>query len=368
MTSKTKKGGKKRQDQIAKASAEILKHQTGSTDEDSDDDTIVEKAIGVDVGTSKIVIAQKDEGKVSFQSQFNAFMPVEYSKFSEGILQQNEINYYRSEDSLIVYGEGAEVFANMLNKETRRPMRKGLLNPMEENATDIIKAILDDLVTPSMETHTQLCFSIPGVPRDAETDVIYHEAILKRHLVEKGYSVKSISEGLAVVLSELESENFTGMGISAGGGMCNVCLAYLSIPLISFSINKGGDYIDTAVSSVTREVTARVRRIKENELDLKRTPRNDIEDALHIYYDDLIAHLVKALVESVKQTSKIPNFDKPIPVVLSGGSVIPKGFKERFETILDQEKFPLEISEIRLADDPLTATANGALIAAMYED
>ena len=368
MTDKSKKAGKDRKDQIAKASEEILKHQAGSADGETDETKVVEKAIGVDVGTSKIVIAQKGEGKVSFQSQFNAFMPVEYSKFSEGILQQNEISYYRSGDSLIVYGEGAEVFANMLNKETRRPMRNGLLNPMEENATDIIKAILDDLVVPSMGTDTQLCFSIPGVPNDAETDVIYHEAILKRHLTEKGYTVKRISEGLAVVLSELEGENFTGMGISAGGGMCNVCLAYLSIPLISFSINKGGDYIDNAVSSVTSEVTARVRKIKENELDLKRTPKNDIEDALHIYYDDLITHLVKALVESIKQTSKIPNFDRPIPMVLSGGSVKPEGFKERFETILNQEKFPLEISEIRLAGDPLTATANGALIAAMYED
>ncbi|MFW3147052.1 MAG: DUF362 domain-containing protein, partial [Thermoplasmatota archaeon] len=49
-----------------------------------------------------------------------------------------------------------------------------------------------------------------------------------------------------VVFSELEDENFTGLGISAGGGMCNVCLAYLSIPLVTFSITKGGDYLDDA--------------------------------------------------------------------------------------------------------------------------
>ena len=54
----------------------------------------------------------------------------------------------------------------------------------------------------------------------------------------------AINEGLAVVFSELEDENFTGIGISCGGGMCNVALAYLSIPSIMFSIPKGGDFID----------------------------------------------------------------------------------------------------------------------------
>ncbi|MEA1933427.1 MAG: hypothetical protein U9N60_03205 [Thermodesulfobacteriota bacterium] len=35
----------------------------------------------------------------------------------------------------------------------------------------------------------------------------------------------SINEGLATVMSELAHDNFTGIGISMGGGMCNVCLS-----------------------------------------------------------------------------------------------------------------------------------------------
>ncbi len=324
-------------------------------------------AVGVDIGTSKIVFAVNDRGKMRFLSQRNAFIQVDYSKFTEGILKQNQINYYNVGDSLLVYGDGAETFAKMLNMETRRPMKKGLLNPKEAKALDIIKGILDDLTPPVPLAAPQLCFSIPGVPKNAETDIIYHEAILNRHLEEKGYNSKSINEGLAVVFSELEKENFSGFGVSMGGGMCNVCLSFLSVPLISFSINKGGDYIDDAVSSVTSEVNTRVRHIKENELDLSRPPANDIEDALHIYYDDLIKTLVKAMKESIDQTSKIPNMDRPVPIVLSGGTVKPRGFKERFETYLNRANFPIKISEVRISKDPLTATARGSLMAAMYE-
>ena len=34
------------------------------------------------------------------------------------------------------------------------------------------------------------------------------------------------------------------------GGLCNVCLAYLSVPVFSFSIPKGGDFIDSSVAEV----------------------------------------------------------------------------------------------------------------------
>ena len=45
----------------------------------------------------------------------------------------------------------------------------------------------------------------------------------------------------------------------------------------------------------------------------------------------------------------------------------PKGFRELFERTLRARPFPIEVAEVRMATDPLTATARGALIAAMYE-
>ncbi len=365
MTRRGETPDQNREEQIKDATEKILQNQQ-KEEIKNQTKKAVGRSIGVDVGTSKIVLAERPNGKALFTSQTNAFIPMDYSKFSEDILNQNEVEYFKAGNSLVIYGNGAETFANMLNQPTHRPMSQGLLNPQEENAIDIIQAILENMVPAAESADSQLCFSIPGVSDQKGTDIIYHEAVLKRQLVNKGYQVKSINEGLAVVLSELGDENFTGMGISIGGGMCNVCLAYLSVPLVSFSIDKGGDYIDEAVSSVTREVTTRVRKVKETGFDLTKKPQNEIEDALHIYYEELISTLVKALRANLAQTSKTPNVDQPIPIVLGGGSVLPAGFKERFEKVLSEEPLPLKISEVRLAKDPLNATANGALIAASY--
>jgi len=48
-------------------------------------------------------------------------------------------------------------------------------------------------------------------------------------------------------------------------------------------------------------------------------------------------------------------------------TAMPKGFRDRFEKILRESDFPIELSEIRLAAEPLTTTAKGALVAALCD-
>ena len=112
-----------------------------------------------------------------------------------------------------------------------------------------------------------------GELRDGgSSDLVYHEAMLKKTIDSMGYNSRSVNEGLAVVFAEMEAENFTGIGISCGGGMCNVALGFMSMPVITFSITKAGDYIDSSVASVTGETANSVRTIKESGLDLSRSP------------------------------------------------------------------------------------------------
>ncbi len=55
----------------------------------------------------------------------------------------------------------------------------------------------------------------------AEDNLTYHEATVKQVLQKLGYQdVRSVNEGLAVIYSELEDTNYTGFGISCGGGLC----------------------------------------------------------------------------------------------------------------------------------------------------
>jgi hypothetical protein len=327
--------------------------------------SVTKKAYGLDVGTSRIVSIRQDgpDGAAS-ADQLNAFVSVSETKFLKDLLVKNRMAHTRIRDEIAVLGYDAQHFANIFNSEVRRPMKKGLITPEEIYAIPVMKEIIN-LVLPRPEEVAQpLCFSVPAPEVGFEADLVFHEGMLKKHLVGLGYKAKSITEGMAVVLSELANDNFTGIGISMGAGMCNVCFSFLSVPVIVFSISRGGDDIDTSVARMMHETGNRVRIIKEESLDFTKTPKSNLENALIIYYEDLIMTLLNNLVGVLSRAENLPRLNQAIPIVLAGGTCLPNGFKVKFEQLLKEAKMPIAISSVRLARDPLRTTAMGALVSA----
>lgn len=321
--------------------------------------------LGLDAGTSRIVLAKKNGADYSFDSQLNAFVRIPYSKITEGVLKKENVPYTVQGNELVVHGNESERFADLLGRETRRPMRAGVLNPGEPESEAQLGEIFKSLLagTPA----SKIYFSVPAAPLGSSENTTYHEATIKQILTGLGHDVQSINEGLAVIYGELESSNYTGIGISCGGGLCNVCLAYLSVPVLSFSIAKAGDYIDGSAANATGELATRVRIAKESGFHFNGHFTDKVQQVLSVYYDDMIQALVAGLVEAFNNTKTIPRLGRPIPLVLSGGTVMPKGFRDRFAKALEAANFPLAVSEVRVADQPLYSTARGALFAAMSE-
>ena len=66
--------------------------------------------------------------------------------------------------------------------------------------------------------------------------------------------------------------------------------------------------------------------------------------------------------------SQLPKIDRPMPIVLAGGTAKPAGFQQKFEQMLRAGgDFPIRISDVRMAKNPLAATAHGCYIAALSE-
>ena len=331
-----------------------------------EDRSVSRKAYGLDIGTSRIVSIKRGDDPAGVESvnQLNAFIAVSETKFLKDMLVKNRMTHTKIRDEIAVLGYDAQQFANTFNSEIRRPMKKGLITPDETYAIPVMKEIISLVLPKPKEVAQPLCFSVPAPEVGFEADLVFHEGVLKKYLVGLGYKVKSITEGLAVVLSELANDNFTGIGISMGAGLCNVCFSFLSLPVIVFSIKRGGDDIDTSVARVMHETVNRVRIIKEESLDFTRTPKSNLENALIIYYDDLILTLLNTLTTILSRAEKLPRLNQSIPIVIAGGTCLPNGFKVKFEQLLKEVRMPIAISSVRLANDPLRTTAMGALISA----
>jgi len=321
--------------------------------------------LGIDIGTANIVVAQKTGKREITRVQLNAFYTLAYSRMAEIALLNEGGMFVKANGKIHALGYQAENFADIVGDVVKRPVAGGILNAKEEDTTFIIQALLNKLVADAPVKNTKICFSIPGEPIDDAVSIYYHEAIIKKHLEQKGYQAESVNEGLAVVLSELESSSsnqpYTGIGISLGGGMCNVCFAYMAVPVVTYSIRKGGDYIDAMSAEAVGETPGKVRTVKETLLNLSKTPRGKIETGLHIYYEQLFELLAKSLQTQLGSTDRIPLLRKGVPIVLSGGASMPPGAKEKFKLALDAVRLPVAISDIILAKQPLLATARGAL-------
>ena len=323
--------------------------------------------VGLDIGTSRIVVARKPDKEFQYESQLNAFVNIPFSKVTESVLQGEKIPHRVEGSEIVVHGDEAERFADLLKTETRRPMIHGFLNPQESKSLERVVQLVGMLCGKAKKEGQLLYFSVAAPPVGEEDNLTYHEATLRRVLGALGYEAKSITEGLAVVYSELAQSNYTGIGVSCGGGLCNVCLAYLSVPVFSFSIPKAGDFIDASSAAVVGGLATSIRIIKEDSFSFNGTAADRIHQVIGVYYDDMIRTVLATLTDQLAQCRNLPRLGRPIPLVLSGGSSLPAGFRDRFEQLLKESGFPIALSEIRMADSPLHTVAKGALIAALIE-
>jgi hypothetical protein len=319
---------------------------------------------GLDLGTSRIVLATLKGEDVNFNPQLNAFVDLPYSKMTEQMLARERILHHVEGSHIYAYGNRSDEFAKFLDGDARRPMHGGLLNPAEPKNVQMIELLLERMCGKASGDE-KLCLSVPSAPIDRGSDLIFHHRSVQAICERLGYRAKTINEGLAVVYSELKDANFTGIGMSFGGGMCNICVAYLGLPVLTLATSRAGDYIDQSSASVTGETPTTVRLYKENGFILDSDAVGSIDRALSVYYLDVIESAVTGLENAMAESKKLPSFPRPIPVVCAGGTTMVRNFLPRLKASFEGADLPIRISDVYLAKDPLNTTARGALVGAL---
>ncbi len=324
-------------------------------------------ARGIDVGTMNIVSAQQDGSETVFVSQRNSFVEIEYSDMAERMLSRSDVLHIRKDDNVYVVGDDALNFANIFNEETRRPMKHGILSSEEKSAIPMIKLILEQVIGEPDRPNERVYFSTPADPIDSDLSTLYHQKTLESFLGDIGYDPEPINEGMAVIYSELADHNFTGLGISFGAGMTNVCLSYYAVPVMTFSVARGGDWIDEQTATATGENVDKVTSIKEEDFRLDfTTDAGGVEGALSIYYDNLLDYVIENIAREVNEEDVEEGLD--VPVVVTGGTSSPPGFEKLFEERIGKADIPFSISDVRKANEPLYSVARGALVASRTEE
>lgn len=323
--------------------------------------------LGLDIGTMNVVSARRTAKGVETRRMRDAFLDLDPG--AKKMLKLGNVNYVERGGELLVLGDAALEMSNVFGREPRRPLSGGLLAAGEMDALEVLALIVKHVVGEPLEKGEACCFSVPAAPVDApDRDIIYHRGVLERIVTECGYNAIPSNEAMAVIFAETAKDGFSGLGFSFGSGMTNCALAINTIEGMSFSVARGGDSIDAGAAKATGSTQARICALKEKGIDLVH-PKSREEEALALYYKNLVEHVLDQVSTRFQQVKGQFALPKAIPIVISGGTSLAGGFKEFFEQVFEKKRkrFPIEISEIRQAKDPLNAVAQGLLLQAMQE-
>lgn len=323
---------------------------------------------GLDVGTNMLVAGELIEGKTKFKMERDAFYRIvpksEVNKNAIRMsLEKRGSNFIIEGDTFIVVGEDALQIAIERNDIAERPMHRGVISPKNKNSLPMLKLLIENLLGPGNSTDDVVIYSVPARPIDGSFDIIYHTEILNMYFGEMGYMAQPINEAFAISLSELLEEALTGITLSFGAGMVNVCVIHQGDPLVEFSLTRSGDFIDQSVGTALDISPSIVQLEKEAGVDLS-NPTNKIMEAVSVYYNSVITYTLRNMAYELENRKKsLPLFKEPVPIIVSGGLVLAKGFIDKIDKVVKTVEFPFEISEIRRATNPMTCVANGALLA-----
>jgi actin-like ATPase involved in cell morphogenesis len=330
----------------------------------------------VDVGTCFLVSAKQDvNNTIQLKSIRDAFIDMDNEAETKSMLGMSKVNFIEAGDKLYIIGDSAVNLANIFKREARRPLSKGIIAPGELEAEKILLVLLENILGRVRVPDETCFFSVPGNPIDRELDVVYHQAMFSKLIGSLGYKPKALNEAAAIAYSNAAKENFSALAISFGAGMINVALMYQTLVGMAFSITNSGDWLDESVAKATGSTASRIQSIKEKGVNLVDANDGDPKtvrerEALVIYYKSLVLRVLDSIKNEFLKRRGAIELPNSIPIILSGGTSLAKGFKDLFESGFNtvKDKFPIPISEIRMATDPLNAVAQGLLVAAMNFD
>lgn len=331
--------------------------------------------VGLDIGTMNFVACRTKSGTEHrvYEEVKDAYIELDVENAKT--LKMSQIVPMEIDDVLVITGEKSFQMANLFKQEVKRPLSKGLIAPGSLTRVHKVLGRLVFTVLSEPYVPNEVCYySVPANPIDIPgQDVIYHSNLFKKIIEGHGYTPHPMNEAMAIIYSECGPQ-FSGLALSFGAGLCNIALCYDGFPGLEFSLAAGGgDWIDSNAARATGSTAARMCTLKERGgFSLKESKQSSPEiEAIVVYTKALIKNCIENIADKMRKDRTDLSLSDPIPLVVSGGTTLADGFMDIFNEVLDEVKktkgFPISISEVRRAKEPLKAVAEGLLILARNE-
>jgi hypothetical protein len=294
-------------------------------------------------------------------------------------LERSKLPHLVAEEFLVLPGDAAIEAEGLFGAIPRDLLPNGELPKSDPVTRQVIALLVDGMLPWSSHPQEVCCFSHPG----CEKRVLHDEPtfdqrmqFFSRIIRLRGYHPLPLNPATALVLAELESAAYTGVGLALGASGCDVAVVHRGNQIACGRLSRGGRWIDeqlalkeharARISSGLDLVDIEAGRMHKEAASLL-LPGEGVGRQVVDLYENLVAELVEVLCETLASQAQIALLPQPLPLVCGGGPSRIPGFTELLESELKRLPFPVSLAGPRLAGDPEYSVARGCLIHATLE-
>lgn len=336
-------------------------------------------SIAFDSGSYRFVSLRRNGGQLVTRSNRCVYSVLPNTVSHRQILKQAGLRFSSCEDGLLLLGDAAYNSAGLFKVRCRPLLPGGRVPKDDPLARQLIGALAESVLPKSSHSNEICCLTVPGGADLTDDSTRDDGDFLLRLIRLQGYRPQIVPASLALVLSQLVENAFTGIGLVFGASGAEALLAHRGDPVCHARIDIGGEWIDEQLATRQEQIgfepdtgdrflnTDAVQRRRESigtPLILAKTAfEQELVSLLHKVVSELTASFLTELGRA-PQAAGIPG---PLPIVCSGGLARTVGFDTLLSEILREADFPLDLRKPRIVPDPERSIPRGLLIRAELE-
>jgi hypothetical protein len=299
-------------------------------------------SIGLDLGSTQFRSLRRHGNRLIGRTCRLAYTAIPDTAGHRRLLERDHVSFAECEDSLIVLGDAAVEWSQLLQAERVPLLPDGQL-PAHDPLSRQILSLIVDAVLPAASIPNEACgITVPGELLPTEGG---HERLFFTRLIAlRGYRPVILGQGAAVVLAELGDCGLTGIGISLGASQCEFALVRSGLEQARCAIPWGTAEIEAELMSSGSSFAASAA-------------------ADRVLSDFLVEVLLEAGTR-IGQNGGFRILTQPVAIACSGGITARAGFRDLLQLAWQRAAWPIQIQGIRIAADPVYTIARGCLIQA----
>lgn len=332
-------------------------------------------SIALDVGSSGLRSLRRSGMTLRGRQTPAFYVTVPADPIERRLLEKMCVPFSTCDGSFVVFGNHAIELSQSLKMPLIPVLPGGALPEKDPLGRQVAATLIESLVPARGVRAGTAGVIIPGNPSPDADDALL--GFVDRLLSLKGYRTLLVHSGLACVLSELNDQRFTGIGLSLGATTSSLCVAQNGRSLGEWTVRRGCDQIDETfarsrarflfdsdgnkylnIPSVTRWRTS-------TPIDLA-SPRQDDEDLLASLCREWLGSIFRDIAQRLGQV-RLSMLPTSVALVVGGGPARMTGFEQLVAEALHRSQFPIRISEIRTGQPSEFTHARGCLIATELE-